>query len=428
MQTLSHDPLAARWRMLTIVSLGFLSLTLNWFNIAPAFPLIAGELDVDLPRLALLISLFLAGYGLAHIPGGLLATRLGMRITLVLGVLLEGVAGVLSGLADDYPTLAVCRVLAGIGGSIFIAVAFGAVTVWFEGRELTLALGISGGAAFSVGAAIGLYLWTFVQAALGWHLALVLGGAVGIGTAVITAVGFRTPPGATALHGVAVTRSAVREVLLHRDLWIYGLALLGGYGAYFTASQLLAEYAVHSRGLSAAQGGLLAALIGLAGIPGSVLGGLLADRSRNTRRFVVAPLLSIAVLFALVPVAPEWLLWVLGVGVGFLLIFGFAAWSSVPGRVAGIAHEHLGTAIGLMLTIAAVGGFLVPVGFGSVAERVGFPAAWVFLAVVSAAFALVGLAGRSTARDRAPVADQAGPAGTDWGGPPGAGADAPAQA
>jgi MFS transporter, ACS family, D-galactonate transporter len=403
------DPLAARWTMLAIISLGFFSLTLNWFNIAPAFPLIANDLRVDLPRLALLISLFLAGYGIAHIPGGLLATRVGMRATLVLGVLLEGAAGVLSGLVNDYTALAAARALAGIGGSIFIAVAFGAVTVWFEGRELTLALGIAGGAAFSVGAAVGLYLWTFVQAALGWQLALVLGGAIGIVTAAVCAAGFRTPAGADKLHGVVVSRAVVREVLFQRDLWIYGLALLGGYGAYFTTSQLLAEYAVSSRGFSAEAAGLLAALIGLAGIPGSVLGGLLADRSSRTRRFVVAPLLLIAVLLALVPAAPGWLLWVLGVGIGFLLIFGFAAWSSVPGRVAGIAHEHVGTAVGLMLTIAAVGGFVVPLGFGTVAERAGFGLAWIFLAVVTMAFALIGLAGRSVARDRTEVADPAAP-------------------
>jgi predicted MFS family arabinose efflux permease len=392
------DPLAARWTMLSILSLGFFSLTLNWFDIAPAFPVIAHELDVGLPRLALLISVFLAGYGLAHIPGGLLATRIGMRATLVIGVLIEGIAGVLSGLARNYPVLVFCRVLAGVGGSIFIAVAFAAVTVWFEGRELTLALGISGGAAFSIGAAAGLYLWTFVQSALGWHVALVLGGVLGIGTAVVSAVGFRSPPGAATLRGVAVRGSAVRQVLLHRDLWVYGLALLGGYGAYFTASQLLAEYAVRSRGMSAGQAGLLAALIGLAGIPGSVFGGLLADRSRHIRRFVVAPLVLVALLLALVPVVPVAWLWMLGIGIGFFLIFGFAAWSSVPGRVAGVAHEHLGTAIGLMLTIAAVGGFLVPVGFGAVVERAGFPAGWAFLAAVSLAFALIGFAGRDTAR------------------------------
>lgn len=391
------DPLAARWTMLAVVSLGFLSLTLNWFDIAAAFGLIAPDLQVGIPQLALLISLFVIGYGVAHIPGGILATRIGMKRTLVAGVLLEGLAGIGSGLATNYPVLAIFRVVAGIGGSIFIAVAFGAVTVWFQGRELSLALGVSGGAAFSIGVAVGLYVWTFVQAAIGWHLALVVGGVIGLGVALVTAAVFRTPEGATTLAGVAITRAGLREALGHRDLWIYGAALLGGYGAYFTTSQLLAEYAITERGFGPVAGGLLAALIGLAGIPGSIVGGMLADRSRNTRAFVLGPLLIIAVLLVLIPFVPAAGLWVLGIGIGFFLIFGFAAWSSVPGRVAGIAHEHIGTAIGLMLTLAAVGGFVVPIVFGQLVPTVGFTGGWVFLGVVTAVFAAVAVAGRGTA-------------------------------
>ncbi len=64
------------------------------------------------------------------------------------------------------------------------------------------------------------------------------------------AAGFRTPAGATTLEGVAITRAGLRQALGHRDLWIYGLALLGGYGAYFTTSQLLSEYAVTVRGFT----------------------------------------------------------------------------------------------------------------------------------------------------------------------------------
>lgn len=82
---------------------------------------------------------------------------------------------------------------------------------------------------------------------------------------------------------------------------------------------------------------------------------------------------------------------VLGGAIGIVVA---VAWSSVPGRVAGIAHEHVGTAVGPMLTIAAVGGFVVPLGFGAVADRAGSGPAWVFLAAVTFAFALIGLAGR----------------------------------
>lgn len=400
--TTTTPELTERWRMLLIVSLGFVSLTLNWFNVAAAFPLIGEDLTVGVPQLALLVSLFLAGYGIAHIPGGILATRIGMKRTMVIGVLLEGLAGVLSGVSTNYAALAIFRVVAGIGGSIFIAVAFGAVTVWFEKRELALALGISGGAAFSVGAAIGLYLWTYLQQAVGWHTALIVGGVFGIVVAAVMMAGFRVPAHATTLQGIRLSKSAMREALGHREVWIYGLALLGGYGAYFTTSQLLSEYAVSVRGFSTTAGGLLAALIGLAGIPGSIAGGWLADRYQKTKPVVVAPLLVMAVLLVLIPFVPSAVLWLLGIGIGFLLIFGFAAWSSVPGRVAGISHANIGTGIGLMLTLAAVGGFLVPLGFGQLVPTSGFTGAWIFLAAVSAAFACVGFAARNHA---APAAE-----------------------
>jgi nitrate/nitrite transporter NarK len=87
------------------------------------------------------------------------------------------------------------------------------------------------------------------------------------------------------------------------------------------------------------------------------------------------------------------LLWPLGIGIGFFLIFGFAAWLAVPSRVSNIRAEHIGSAIGLMLTLAAIGGFFIPIIFGHLVPRTSYGAGWVFLAVVSAALALVGLKG-----------------------------------
>jgi hypothetical protein len=37
---------AARWLMLAMVSLGIVALTLNWFDVATAFPLIGAEFKV----------------------------------------------------------------------------------------------------------------------------------------------------------------------------------------------------------------------------------------------------------------------------------------------------------------------------------------------------------------------------------------------
>jgi MFS transporter, ACS family, D-galactonate transporter len=94
---------------------------------------------------------------------------------------------------------------------------------------------------------------------------------------------------------------------------------------------------------------------------------------------------------------PRCALWALGTGIGFSLIFGFAAWLAVPARICDIEHQYIGTATGLMLTLAAIGGFFIPIGFGHLVARTSFDTGWVVLAVVSFAFALLGLAGQNPA-------------------------------
>ena len=382
-----------RWPMLAVVSLGIVALTLNWFDVATAFPLIGAEFKVGLGPLSLLISLYIVGYGLTHIPGGVLATKIGMKRALVLGLLVQGAAGVMSGLSHSYVELAICRIASGVGGSVFVAMTAASMVVWFREKEVTFALGVTGGAAFSAGAALALYVWLYVQRVAGWHTSMVLGGVFELLVAVVTVAAFRLPEGSHSLGGLKFDRAALRSALMTRDLWVYGIALLGGYGAYFTTSQLFSQYVTTDRHFDPSAGGLLSALILLAGIPGSVLGGHLADRSTNLRMFVVGPLVTVAALLALIPVAPNILLWPLGIGIGFFLIFGFAAWLAVPSRVSNIRAEHIGSAIGLMLTLAAIGGFFIPIIFGHLVPRTSYGAGWVFLAVVSAALALVGLKG-----------------------------------
>src|SRR5271155_173888 len=387
-----------RWGMLAVISLGIFALTLNWFDVATAFPLIGAEFKDGLGPLSLLISLYIVGYGLSHIPGGMLSTSIGMKKTLVLGLVVQGLAGIMSGLSYSYNELAFFRVVSGIGGSVFVAMTAAAMVVWFSDKEVTFALGVTGGAAFSAGAAFALYVWLYLQRAIGWHASLVLAGVFELLVAAVMIATFRIPDGDRSLGGVRFDRAALHASIMSRDLWVYGIALLGGYGAYFTTSQLFSEYVTLDRHFEPSSGGLLSALILLAGIPGSVLGGYCADRSTRLRLFVIGPLFVVAALLALIPVAPNYALWPLGIGIGFFLIFGFAAWLAVPSRVSRIKHEYIGTATGLMLTLAAIGGFFIPIIFGHLVPQTSFTVGWIFLAIVSFAFALLGLAGKNPAR------------------------------
>ncbi len=380
-----------RWVMLVVLSLGFVMMTLNWFDLAPAFGPISGEFDVEIPQVALLISAFVAGYGICHIPAGLLSTRVGLRRTLVIGLALEGVTAVLSGLATGYTQLMVLRIICGIGASIYAGIGIAAVSVWFAGRAHAFALGVVS-ATFSLGAALGLYIWADVTGAIGWRQALVAGGALAVAVAALIGAVYRVPPGTGNLAGVRVTREAVRQTLGNRMLWMYGVAFLGGYGAYFAASQLVGGYGADERHFATA--GVASLMIGLAGIPGSVFAGWVSDRLGSRRPVFLAMVLLQALGLLLIPVAGEAWFWLPPLVVGFAFNGAFAVWQTVAGEDRSVAPENIGTAIGLMLTITAVGGFALPWAFGLIVPAAGYGAAWVFICVATFAFALVGLRAR----------------------------------
>jgi hypothetical protein len=100
-----------RWGMLTLIGLGIVALTLNWLDVPIAFPLIAAQFKAGLGPHSDLISPYIIGYGRPHVPGGMLATAIGMRRTLSLGLLVKGLAGVMSGLSNNRTELAFFRVV-----------------------------------------------------------------------------------------------------------------------------------------------------------------------------------------------------------------------------------------------------------------------------------------------------------------------------
>lgn len=386
---------------LAVLALGFAAMALNWFDMPAAFPGIHKNLHASTPELALLVSAFVIGYGVMHIPAGFLAARFGLRATLTAGLVLEGLLSAASGLSSNYPTMMVLRIACGLAASNYAGVGIAAVSVWFRGtRGHAFAMGVVS-ASFALGVTIGLSVWVAVVEATTWRVALVIAGgiAVAVGIAIVSV--YRIPPNAAALRGGPLTLDEVRRVLRSRVLWRYGLAFFGGYGAYFTATQLLRVYATS---IHRSSGSITVAvvLIGVAGIPGSTLAGWLSDRAGSRRPFVVGFLLIQALGLVLIPVSGGFL-WLPAVIVGFGFNGCFAVFQSTAAEDPDVSIEHIGTAIGLMLTIAAVGGFIVPAVFGRLSVSAGYTAAWIFAAVVCCAFALLAPARAKTVAARQPA-------------------------
>ena len=386
-----------RWIALAIIFVSFLQLTLNWFAIVPAFGPLITTMHLGLPQIGLIVGAFIAGYGLAHIPAGLIAEAWGVRTALLLGIALETAGATLTAVAPDLRILLLARFICGVGGSIYIGSAIGLTTAWFRDHELVTATGLITGVAFALGAAIGLFAWGPLVEVVGWRSALGWGAAVGAITFLAMLVLFPRPPGKAGeqICGAHLDFAAMKRVFGDRDLWLLGVAFLGGYGAYFTTAQLLPDYAQTALHLSAQQSQFLGVIVLVAGIPGSFLGGWLADRLLSVTPIFLTACLVEGVTLLLIPKLSFGGLEIAAALIGGFGIFAFVGWISTPGlyrerlRIADVP-----TAAGLLFSIAAIGGVAVPALYSRIATHFGYSAGWRFMAVLCVATAFICLAAR----------------------------------
>jgi predicted MFS family arabinose efflux permease len=290
--------------------------------------------------------------------------------------------------------LLAARFVCGVGGSIYLGSAVGLTAAWFRGRELATANGLVTGVAFTVGAAVGLFGWNSIVAALGWRPALLVGAAFGLVTLVLMAAAFPKPPGdeADVLGGEHLGAESLRRVLGNSTLWIMGLALLGGYGSYFSAAQLLPHYAQDSLKLDAASSEAISAILLVSGIPGSFVGGWLVDRVLGLLPTFLLSEAVAGIALILVPYLDRLGVEVAAGAIGGAGIAAFVGWVTIPGqRRDAFRVSDVPTAVGLMLTIAAVGGAVVPPLFSQIATDWGFDAAWAFEGLITLGFAALAI-------------------------------------
>lgn len=400
-----------RWVALAIIFISYLQFTLNWFCVVPAFGGIVNEMRISFADVGIIVGTFIAGYGVMHIPGGWIAERYGMRAAMLFGIAVESIGAGVTAWAPSYDILLVGRLLCGIGGSVYIGSSVGLTAAWFRGKELGIANGAIQGAAFTLGAAIGLFGWGPVVASFGWRSGLMIGAGVGVATLVFLTAFFPTPPGGNGgvVAGRHLDKNSLRRVFANPVLWIMGVALSGAYGSFFSAAQLLPHYAQAVLHTDSAAGEKIGVILLLSGVPGGFIGGWLADRVFGLLPTFFAACAIEALMFFLMPH-----LGLSGVEIAAAVIGGaelaaFVPWVSIPGeRDSGFLISDVPTAAGLMLSIAAVGGAIVAPIFTRIAGGWGFETAWFFQGFITIGLALLAFLARPKRTTSMSVAQNAG--------------------
>ena len=323
-----------------LVVLGGVSAALHVGKIAPALPALAQDLGVTLVQAGFLLSLVqLAGMTLG-LAAGLAAETIGLKRTMVAGLVFVSLASLLGGWARDPATLMVLRAVEGLGFLLACTPAPSLIRRLVVLERMSVTLGLWG-AYMPLGTAMALLVGPLAIAATGWP------GWWWLLAAISLAMGAwlwgALPPderrsAATAEAGGWWVRP--RQTLRARGPWLVALTFAVYSGQWLAVIGFLPTMYAQA-GLGAGVASVATALVAAMNMTGNIASGRLLQRG----------------------VPPEWLLY-LGFGAmaaGALLAFA-PIWDGTDIRLAAVLRYLA------VLMFSAVGG-LIPGTLFSLAVR-----------------------------------------------------------
>ncbi|HZN95537.1 MAG TPA: MFS transporter [Myxococcales bacterium] len=294
---MSADPLrsvqavpAVRGAVFTLGVLTLINLLnfLDRYIVAGVMPYLLRQFpDVTKAQAGLLGTVFVVVYMVASPAGGYLGDRLQRRHVVAGSVLLWSIATVGSGLAGSFVALLGARAVVGVGEAGYGSVGPAMISDLFPVHRRTRMLAYFF-TALPVGAALGYVVGDAIGAAYRWQTAFFVGGAPGLLLAFLMLFTPEPARGATESAPVAHERLPLLEGLRRlRPNRVYWAATAGLTALTFSIGGLgywMPTFMETERAMKPGQAGVVFGAVTLvAGLLGTVLGGVLGDRADRRR-------------------------------------------------------------------------------------------------------------------------------------------------
>ena len=336
----------------------------------PLFPLLKDEFGVGYVELGFAIAVLNGVTALTQAPVGFLVDRVGARGILITGLALFSLAIGLVGVWPSYRILLLLMVVAGLGNSVFHPADYAILAAAVDTRRMGRAFSIHTFGGYA-GFALAPPVIVSLASLFGWRLALLLAGTAGlVVTAVMLANSGVLRAGADAERraraGAAPApgwRLLLSGPILMALLFFVMLAIsLGGYTSFSVA----AVQTLYQVDLAAATVPLTAYLV--ASTFGVLLGGWIADRTRQHHQVVAGCFLLVALFSAAIPLLRPPILLVSLLFAGAGLFSGVVAPSRDMMVSAVTPAGSSGKVFGFVTTGFSIGGIAGPLLFGLVLD------------------------------------------------------------
>jgi MFS family permease len=278
---------AARWRLLTILTVAYGAGAFGMLGISPLSPTLVEGFGLTRLQVALIVpSIYLPGLFFS-MPGGRLADRIGVRRSL-LGGLAVGAGGLAAGaVAPGFAGFLACLFLAGVGWSVVNPALGKAIMDVFPLHERGVAMGIKQMGLTLGGVAAALAL-PAVAAGFGWRAAVV---ACGLVVAVPVALGWRALAPLEAGAAASGRTAATTDRAVSSWAWLRRPPLLVFFASGLVLGMVQAAvlsylplYCVQALGFDAIGAGFLVACSQAGGAASRLALGAASDRWLTGRR------------------------------------------------------------------------------------------------------------------------------------------------
>ena len=354
--------------------------TINWFNIASIFYLIASDFGTDIAVLGIISASFLIGVGLFQVPAGILAAKHGVRNIAIYGIMIASSAALVTGLASDTAQIILLRFIVGIGMACFFGPSVILISRYLGKGSEGLGIGLLN-SSHALGGIVGLFGCVVLAETLGWRGTLILSGGLGIATAIILSIALVRREDEIQKE-FRIKISHVLDTLFNKSLIILGFTLLGFQAGSSLILTFSVFYFVDHLKINPVEAGLIGSLSLIVALLSSPLFGRIYDKIGNAKKllFISGILSAISMLGfttnSLYVLATSVIMTGLFLSAGFVIVYAKA-------KEINKSQPHYQTlAVGYVNGISLFGVFWVPVLFSFIVNVLGYEIAWLLGALV----------------------------------------------
>src|SRR5436309_233438 len=233
-----------RWSALALIVTAQFMVILDVAIVNVALPSIKSDLGFSQTNLQWVISAYAIIFGGALLLGGRLADLFGRRRLFIGGLILFALSSLLCGIAWSEGSLIAFRAVQGLGGALLAPAALSLLmTLFAEGRDRNLALGIYGAASGS-GAAAGVLLGGVLTSYLSWSWIFFINVPVGVAAIALAPVLLRESRAELAHRRFDVPGAASITAGLILLVYATTRATIDGWGAPVTLASFAGAIAL----------------------------------------------------------------------------------------------------------------------------------------------------------------------------------------